>query len=210
MKKILILILVFLTFACSNKQITKVKNNSINEVIEWSNTWIVNNDKTDLPRVLLIGDSHVERYYPVVTEKLKGKASCSKFTTSKSLGDPAIMVQLKALLSIYKFDIVTFNNGLHGVSYTDEQYSSYLPKVYKLFKKNNPDSKIIWVNTTARRVKGSLNEYDQYNQGVINRNKAVDLFTKKNNLVLIDMYSFTYAHTEYYENDGIHLNKTGV
>ena len=35
---------------------------SLNESTEWSNTFIVGIDKTDLPKVLLIGDSHVERY----------------------------------------------------------------------------------------------------------------------------------------------------
>ena len=45
----------------------------------------------DLPRVLIIGDSHVERYYPLVAARLQDKAYCSKFTTSRSLGDPALI-----------------------------------------------------------------------------------------------------------------------
>ncbi|MEI6821898.1 MAG: SGNH/GDSL hydrolase family protein [Bacteroidota bacterium] len=210
MKKTSILLLAFIAFACGSNHLTKVKNTSKNEFIEWSNTWLVNTDKSDLPRVLIIGDSHVERYYPLVSDKLKGKAYCSKFTTSKSLGDPAILIQLKTVLYNNKIDIISFNNGLHGVNYSDKEYSSYISKVYKIFKKSNPDLKVIWVNTTARRVKGSLNEYDQYNPGVINRNKAVDTFTKTKNIPVVDLYSLSNTHPEYYENDGIHLNKTGV
>ena len=107
------------------------KNVSISEGTEWSNTWMVATNKHDLPRVLIIGDSHVERYYQPVTNKLNKIAYCSKFTTSRSLGDPALIAQLKALFFSYKFDVITFNNGLHGVEYSDEQYNSYIPVVYK-------------------------------------------------------------------------------
>lgn len=164
----------------------------------------------ELPRVLIIGDSHVERYYPVVAEQLKEKAYCSKFTTSRSMGDPALIEQLKALFFSYRFDVICFNNGLHGVDYTDEEYSSFIPVVYSLFKKNNPDLKLIWVNTTARRIRENTGQFEEHNSGVINRNKAVENFTRENNIPLIDFYSLSINHPEYYENDGIHFNKQGV
>ena len=186
------------------------KNISISEATEWSNTWMVSTNKHDLPRVLIIGDSHVERYYQVVAGKLSKKAYCCKFTTSRSLGDPALIAQLKALFFSYRFDVISFNNGLHGIDYSDEAYSRYLPIVYKLFKKSIPELKLIWVNITSRRVGGNLTEFDKYNSGVINRNMAIAEFTTKNNIPLIDFYLPSFNHPEYYENDGIHFNKTGV
>jgi hypothetical protein len=186
------------------------KNVSISEGTEWSNTWMVATNKHDLPRVLIIGDSHVERYYQPVTNKLNKIAYCCKFTTSRSLGDPALIAQLKALFFSYKFDVITFNNGLHGVEYSDEQYSSYIPTVYKLFKKSNPRLKLIWVNTTPRRIGGKRPDFDQYNQGVINRNKAVEEFTRAKNIPLVDFYTPASTNLDFFDTDGIHFSKPGV
>ena len=142
MKKLITLLLVFLSFTCTNsnnviRQDEIQKNKSVSEDIEWSNMWMVSVNKMDLPKVLIIGDSHVERYYPVVAGKLLDKAYCSKFTTSRSLGDPALIEQLKTIFFSYKFDAICFNNGLHGIEYTDEEYSNYIPLVYKLFNVSN-------------------------------------------------------------------------
>ena len=55
------------------------KNVFISEGTEWSNTWMVATNKHDLPRVLIIGDSHVERYYQPVSGKLNKKAYKNDF-----------------------------------------------------------------------------------------------------------------------------------
>jgi len=215
MKKKLIVLISFITFTFSVSfqsaaQNKSKKNVSISEGTEWSNTWMVATNKHDLPRVLIIGDSHVERYYQPVTNKLNKIAYCSKFSTSRSLGDPALIAQLKALFFSYKFDVITFNNGLHGVDYSDEQYSRYIPVVYKLFKKSNPELKLIWVNTTPRRIGGKRPDFDQYNQGVINRNKAVEEFTRAKNIPLIDFYTPASTNLDFFDTDGIHFSKLGV
>jgi hypothetical protein len=215
MKKLIPLLLTISIFGCINNNTLvrndqSLNNKSKSEDIEWSHMWMVSVNNHELPRVLIIGDSHVERYYPVVAEQLKEKAYCSKFTTSRSMGDPALIEQLKALFFSYRFDVICFNNGLHGVDYTDEEYSSFIPVVYSLFKKNNPDLKLIWVNTTARRIRENTGQFEEHNSGVINRNKAVENFTRENNIPLIDFYSLSINHPEYYENDGIHFNKQGV
>lgn len=215
MKNKLIVLISFLTFTlivsyqgiAQNRSKKKV---SISEGTEWSNTWMVATSKHDLPRVLIIGDSHVERYYQPVTNKLNKKAYCCKFTTSRSLGDPALIAQLKALFFSYQFDVITFNNGLHGVEYSDEQYSSYIPVVYKLFKKSNPGLKLIWVNTTPRRIGGNRPDFDPYNQGVINRNKAVETFTRSKNIPLVDFYTPASTSLDFFDTDGIHFSKLGV
>ena len=213
MKKLSILIIVFLAFACKSSYQTMgqknlLKNPSISEDIEWCQTWVVSTNKHDLPKVLIIGDSHVEGYYQVVADKIAKKAYCSKFTTSRSLGDPVLIDQLKTFLNVYKFDVICFNNGLHGVEYTDAQYEGYIPLVYSLFKKSNP-CKLIWVNTTARRVPGNLTEFDKYNKGVINRNKAVFDFTISKQIPLVDLFTLSYNHKDFYAPDGIHFNQNG-
>jgi hypothetical protein len=214
MTKLRNILLSVLLVSCNsrhNVQYTNALNEkSISEDIEWSQMWMVSVNKNDLPKVLIIGDSHVERYYPEVAAKLNGKAYCSKFTTSRSLGDPALMEQLRCLFFSFKFDIISFNNGLHGAAYTDEQYSEYIPEVYRLLIKSNPGLKLIWVNTTASRMRDNIASFDEHNQGVINRNKAVEKFTKEHSIPVVDLFSLSISHPDYYESDGIHFNKQGV
>jgi hypothetical protein len=215
MKKNLHLIFIILLIACNNSNTANRQNETLNqksisEDIEWSNMWMVSVNKKDLPKVLIIGDSHVERYYPAVAARLKDKAYCSKFTTSRSMGDPALIEQLKPVFFSFKFDVISFNNGLHGIEYTDDQYSRDIPEVYKLFTESNPGVKLIWVNTTGRRVSDNIAAFDEYNQGVINRNKAVENFTKAHNIPVVDLFLLSIIHPDYYESDGIHFNKQGV
>ncbi|HUX09687.1 MAG TPA: hypothetical protein VMW51_03540, partial [Terriglobia bacterium] len=44
------------------------------EPIEWIRLWLPNVNKTDLPQVLLLGDSITQAYYEDVAADLKGKA----------------------------------------------------------------------------------------------------------------------------------------
>ena len=131
---VLVLLIIFTNYKTfSNNELRNKK--SISENTEWSHTYMVSTSKNELPRVLIIGDSQVERYYPIVAEKLGNLVYCCKFTTSRSLGDPAFLEQLKVLFFCYRFDVISFNNGLHGPGYSEEQYSKYIPVVYKLLKR---------------------------------------------------------------------------
>jgi hypothetical protein len=181
----------------------------INENIEWSSTWIVNTRDTILPKVLLIGDSHVERYYGKVADKLAKHANCSKFTTSKSLGDPVFIKQLESVLSLCKFDIIIFNNGLHGADFTLKEYSNYAQLAYERLKKNAQKS-VILVNSTAMREASNVTAFASRNQQIIERNKFLLEFAQTNQAKLIDFYSATSNNIEYYTPDGVHFNEMGV
>src|SRR6185503_2939170 len=53
------------------------------EAIEWCDIWITHANETNLPRVLLIGDSIVRDYYPEVEKRLGGKAFVARLATSR-------------------------------------------------------------------------------------------------------------------------------
>lgn len=186
-----------------------VEGKTINEDIEWSHTWITGTNKTDLPHVLIIGDSHVEAYYPSVAKALEGMAYPCKLTTSKSMGDPVLLEQLEEVLKQYRFDVISFNNGLHGRGYTAEEYAAFIPVVYKLLGKYG-HPQILWVNTTAERDKNNLQVLDEFNANIVKRNQYVDAFARTKNIPVIDNYSLSIAHPEFYKNDGVHFVSEGV
>jgi hypothetical protein len=51
----------------------------IRERIEWTDIWVTDADKDDLPRVLLIGDSITRGYFGEVEKQLAGTAYCARF-----------------------------------------------------------------------------------------------------------------------------------
>ena len=84
----------------------------VRESIEWLDVWMPNTNDTGLPRVLLIGNSITRGYYPEVQKRLSGKAYVARLATSKSIGDPGLLKEIKLVLAYHAFDIVHFNNGL--------------------------------------------------------------------------------------------------
>jgi hypothetical protein len=208
LNRISVVLLSSFIFGCVAQRNTS-KDTIINENTEWSHTWIVNTNDTTLPKVLLIGDSHVERYYSLVAKELGKNVSCSKFTTSKSLGDPVFIKQLESVLMLINFDVISFNNGLHGGDYSIEEYSKFVPIVNEMLK-NNARKSVVWVNSTAVRQKENINNFAPRNQQIIERNKYISDFAESNKIILIDFYSATANSIEYYSNDGVHFNDAGV
>ena len=124
------------------------------ESIEWADIWIPEANGTTLPRVLLIGDSITRGYYPQVAEKLKGKASVARLATSKSLGDPVLLAEVALVLDQCRFDVVHFNNGLHGWGYTEAGYGKAFPELVATIRKHAPKAKLIWATTTPDAASG--------------------------------------------------------
>src|SRR5277367_7189511 len=80
------------------------------ESIEWCDIWISHANETNLPRVLLIGDSIVRDYYPEVEKHLAGKAFVARLSTSRFIGDAVLLKEIQLVLDGTKFDIIHFNN----------------------------------------------------------------------------------------------------
>ena len=145
------------------------------ENIEWTNIWIPDATKTDLPRVLLIGDSICNAYHTTVGQELRGKAYVAMMATSSAIQDPVLADQIRLLLKNYKFAVVHFNNGLHGFDYTEEDYQRDFPKLLEVIRQNAPDAKLIWANSTPMRNRENLQEFDKVNDRVKARNKKCAL-----------------------------------
>ena len=180
------------------------------ENIEWTQIWIPDLHKTDLPRVLLIGDSICNAYYDDVAKQLQGKAYVAKLATSSSLGDPALLDQVKLLLSNYDFAVIHFNNGLHGFDYTEEEYRADIPEFLEVVKKFAPNAKLIWATSTPMRMPSpNLQEIDPKTERVVARNEIVVDAAEKERIPVDDLYNLVKDHSEYWSNDGVHFKPEG-
>lgn len=205
MKKLFIFLT--LIFVCIGAYSQK---NVYRENTEWSNFWMENVNKHDLPHVLMIGNSITQRYSPLVAEALKGKAYCSRLTTSKSLGDPFYLKEVEMALAHNDYKVIHFNNGLHGRDYTEDEFIRDFTKLYKLIKRYAPNAKLVWATITPVRDKQKLEVLDDFNKRVIERNNRVLAFLKGKDVVINDLYSILINRPDLYDiGDGVHPNDKG-
>lgn len=182
----------------------------VREDIEWLDVWMPDTNVHDLPRVLLIGDSITRAYNKPVEARLKGKAYVSRIATSKSLGDPVLLEEVTLVLRQQKFDVIHFNNGMHGFDYTEEEYATAWPRLLALLRRYQPQAKLIWATTTDVRVKDQINQVAPRTDRVIRRNALTVSLAQKQNIPIDDLFTLVKDHPEYHVADGVHFNPQGV
>jgi len=118
------------------------------EGTEWSNMWWNNATSTDLPRVLLIGDSITNGYQANVTAQLRGVAYTGFWASSKCLSDPTYLKALDFVVGEYKYDVIHFNNGLHSLNADRAAWLEGLRAALSLLRERGQGAKIIWATST--------------------------------------------------------------
>ncbi len=180
------------------------------EGTEWCDIWIANADKTDLPRVLLIGDSVTRGYSATVDKELAGKAYVARLATSRCVGDPVLMAEVAAVLSGTTFDVIHFNNGLHGVEAVSEsEYAKFLPELLANIRKLAPKAKLIWASSTPWHMAGNFAQFDPKNELVLGRNRIAAALMAKEGIPMDDLYTTVSTHPEW-SADILHYNAKGV
>ncbi|HEX9511879.1 MAG TPA: SGNH/GDSL hydrolase family protein [Puia sp.] len=202
---------VTLMLACTTSLMAQNRKMPVRENIEWLDVWMPDTNNSLLPRILLIGNSITRGYYPEVQKILEGKAYVARLTTSKSIGDPALLKEVDLIMSYYKFDVVHFNNGLHGFGYTEEEYSAAFPAFIKKIRKKAPHAKLIWATITPLHTKADMSLLDPKTDRIKARNKiALDFIAKQKDIRIDSLWEFTINHPEFYEGgDGAHPNPSG-
>ncbi|OWK34600.1 SGNH/GDSL hydrolase family protein [Fimbriiglobus ruber] len=180
------------------------------ENIEWLDVWVPGNAVTDKPRVLLIGDSITRSYYGAVEERLKGKAVVARLTTSKSVGDPGLLAEVALVLSQTSFDVVHFNNGLHGWGYTEDEYAKAFPDFVAAIRHGAPKAKLIWATTTPVRVADKIDQIESRTESVKVRNKIAAAVVEKDGIPTDDLFTLVVDKPDWYSRDGVHLNAKGT
>jgi len=181
-----------------SQKITSESNQKIErENIEWCDIWVASAQSNNKPRVLLIGDSILIGYYKSVSESLESDAYCARFATSACVADPAFHQQLELMLNQYEYSVIHFNNGLHGVGYTEEEYQEGYEKAIQLIKKITPESKLVLVLSTPLQ---STSEKNYLNSRIDERNRIVRGLAKKYGASINDLNFIFKDHPEYYKD----------
>ena len=118
------------------------------EATEWIVHYSYNATDTDLPRVLLIGDSICNQYQKEVCKDLAGSAYVTFLATSKCLCDASYLRTLAFFLDEYDYAVVHFNNGLHSLSSDRTDWETRLRASIKLIQEQGKGAKIIWASST--------------------------------------------------------------
>lgn len=175
------------------------------EYIEWSDIWVPGANKTDLPHVLLIGNSITRGYHPQVEQLLQGKAYVARLSTSKSIGDPALLDEIELIIKNTHFDIIHFNNGLHGWDYTEEEFKKSFPDFLRLINRYVPKANLIWATITPIRTGDDKKELAPLTERIKIRNQIALQYINKAGIQVNDLWEAVINHPEYYiGGDGTH------
>ena len=206
MKILLALTALILLGGCTSQKITR-------EDIEWSDFWWSHEPDTSKPRVLFIGNSISRGYYPAISAKLSGIVNCDRYSTSRSIEDPALLRETKIAMGKYHHAVIHFNNGLHGWHLTNDQYEKGLRKFVKFLKANkSKGSVLIYSLTTPVPSKDPALKLDPVkNQVVIDRNLIARRIMEENSIPVIDLYGLMEPQLEKFSGSkgDVHYNKEG-
>jgi len=179
------------------------------EPIEWGEIWVTGADDDSLPRLLLVGDSITRSYFDLVETELKGSFLCARLTTSTSVCDKGMKKELALLLDNYKFSVIHFNNGLHGMGYDEKSYAKGFREVLAFIMRRSPGSRLIVADSTPMRRTDDLNTLDLTTNRVRERNRIIREIAAKRRLPVNDLFTPVIDHPEHFSKDGVHFNPTG-
>jgi len=182
------------------------------EFYEWCDLWMPHFTENKLPRVLLIGDSITRGYSGEVDKRLEGKAYVSRLADSHFLNDPMLLTEIAMVLDNQKFDVIHFNNGMHGWQYSEDDYRKYFPAYLEVIRKHAPNAKLIWATTTPLKVDNKVppGSMQVSNARVAARNAIALTFIAPLGIPVDDLYALVANHPEYHDSDVTHFNDKGV
>jgi hypothetical protein len=201
-------LLLILNLSSARAQLPEVSASS-HESIEWCDIWISHANETNLPRVLLIGDSIARDYYANVEKRLAGKAYVARLATSRFIGDPVLLQELALVLGNTKFQVIHFNNGMHGWQHSETEYQEAFPKFLATVRQYAPKAKLIWATTTPLRISNTGNSAEASDGRIDARNAIAQGYVTKLGIETDDLNTLMRGHPEYHR-DNVHFNAQGI
>jgi lysophospholipase L1-like esterase len=157
--------------------------------------------------VLLVGDSITRAYYKPTAEQLKAKANVYYFATSASVGDERLAPQLAEYFRMIgvRFDVVHFNNGMHGWGYTEDEYRKYFPEMVTAVRMGAPGGRLVWASTTPVR-KDTPGQSS--NARIDARNAIASELIAKSGIAVDDQHALMMQHQDLHSDD-VHFTAEG-
>ena len=204
LRKILLLTWVVLAgVSCSPAQ----QRRMVTEKIEWTYTDRPETPDAKLANVLLVGDSITRAYYKATAEALAGKANVYYFASSTSVGDERLASQLAEYFRMIdvRFDVVHFNNGMHGWGYTEDEYRKYFPELVTAVRLGAPGARLVWATTTpVRKDKPD----GATNARIDARNAIAAQQVAKDGIPVDDQHALMVEHQDLHADD-VHFTAEG-
>lgn len=173
------------------------------ETIEWVDIWRNDANVLDKKRILVVGDSISRGYRHFLIDKIDGQYAIDNIATSKALDNDSFMTLLDYMrASVSSYEIIQFNNGLHGWHLTDLEYESRYIDLLKHIKKLYPKAKIFIALTTPLKD-------PERNKIVVNRNRIANSVAELLDAKVIDLYKVIDKNYGLFYEDGVHLLKDG-
>jgi hypothetical protein len=146
-------------------------------------------------------------YYPEVAKLFAGRANCYLFATSAASGDPRLLAELSDyfVMMPLKFEVIHFNNGMHGWKYSETAYADALPALAEELTAKGQGAKLVWATTTPVRTgdpNGATNErIDDRNLRAINTMKRFHIAND-------DQHALMLVHADLH-SDNVHYTDAG-
>lgn len=209
MSKLILVLLFVARFVSGAGAAPTEKSASSLESIEWCDIWISHANETNLPRVLLIGDSITRDYYPPVEKRLEGRAYVARLATSRFISDPVLLEEIALVLDNTKFDVIHFNNGMHGWQHTEAEYKTAFPKLLETIRAHAPHAKLVWATTTPLKQSHPDAACDPSDERIAARNACALACFQGKDIVVDDLNALVRGHPEYH-SDNVHFNAAGI
>jgi alpha-glucosidase len=159
------------------------------------------------PRVLLIGDSILNGYLPLVTKTLEGKA-CVDAWVNPYCQSEHLNKLLAEVLAHGPYDVVHFNMGLHGWQEGRIKPGTFEPltRAYiEVLKTRLPNAKLIWASSTPVTVQGKPTELEPHiNPIIVEHNRMAAKVMAEMNVPLNDFYALLVNKRELARGDRFH------
>ena len=193
------------------KNTYELENKNNYERIEWDDIWRENAPQQNSKRILLIGDSISHQCREKLNASFNGEINVDLLATSKSVADTAFPVLIDYMCAQYdRYDVVIFNNGLHGFYLDNEGFEENYRKLINHICEKFSKSKILISLSTTVRNPENINEFLPKNDICIARNNIARKIAKEQDIECLDYYSLVCDRPDLISPDGIHLNEDGV
>jgi lysophospholipase L1-like esterase len=215
MKPLLLLPVILLSTCVSSRLLAEAQPDGSEgkrlEAIEWCDIWQPNQTKSGHPRVLLIGDSITRGYYPEVAKRLEGKALVDRLTTSAFVSDPMLLAEIALVLDNTRYDLIHFNNGMHGFQHSEEEYRKAFPAFVETIRKHAPAAKLICATTTPLKehLPAKPGKTVPTDERIAARNAIAVEIVKPQGIAVDDLYTPMLGHPELHA-DNVHFNPSGT